>query len=76
MKKKPFLNVTHPIPDFVGHGHGSGLDIFKTLIVTESDKIQLIAGKYICLLNYVHLHFCVNYNNSVVTLYISDENFK
>ena len=68
MKNKPFLNVTHPIPDFVGHGHGSGHGHLQTLIVTESDKIWLIAGKYTCLLNYVYLHFCVSYNNSVVTV--------
>ena len=40
-------------------------DIFKILIVIESDKMVLIAGKYTCLPNNVHLHFCVSYNNSV-----------
>ena len=33
-----------------------------TKYVTESDKIRLIAGKYMRLLNIVYLHFCANYD--------------
>ena len=50
--------------------------------VTESDKMGHIAGKYICLLNNVYLHFCVSYNNSVsfskisIAFYISGEKYK
>ena len=34
-------------------------------------KKGLIAGKYVCLLNNVYLHFCVCYNNSVSISIIS-----
>ena len=50
--------------------------------VTLSDKIGLIAGKYMFLLNNVYLYLCVSYNNSVsfskisINLYISDEKGK
>ena len=33
--------------------------------VTRSDKIGLIAGKYMCSLKNVYLHFCESYKNSV-----------
>jgi len=54
----------------------------NTSIVTQSDKIGLIAGKYVILLNDVYLYFCVSYNNSVsfskisMDFYISDEKVK
>jgi len=52
------------------------------IIVTQSDKKGLIAGKYMCSLNNMYLHFFVSYNNSVkcskisINFYISDEIFK
>jgi len=51
-------------------------------VVIWSDKIGLIAGKYIFLFNNVYLHFCVCYNNSVsfskisINFYTSDEKTK
>ena len=50
--------------------------------VTESDKIGLIAVKYMCLLNNVYLHICVRYNNLVsfskisIKFYRSGETFE
>jgi len=47
--------------------------------LTWSDKIGLIAGKHMLLLNNVYLHFCVDYKNSVsfseitINFHISDE---
>jgi len=47
--------------------------------LTRSDKIGLIAGKCMFLLNNVYLYFCVSHNNSVsfskisINFYISNE---
>ena len=41
------------------------MDIFKILIAIESDKMELITGKYTFLPNNVYLHFYVSYKNSL-----------
>ena len=53
-----------------------------TKYVTQSDKIGLIARKYIFLLNNVYLYFSASYNNSEsfckmsINFYTSDEKVK
>jgi len=53
-----------------------------TLLVTQSDKKGLIAGKYMCSLNNMCLKFSIRYYDSVtfiklsINFYISDKSFK
>jgi len=50
--------------------------------VAQSDKKGLIAGKYMCSLNYVYLKFSIRYYGSVtfiklsINFYISGKSFK